>query len=262
MTTKEIQIDVETVVAAKKEYLTIRQQKTPNLAMIALADMQKSPRPVLNLMTDGRQITLIGQIRYTETYDPVASALRYVRNGVDAVTLFTDKNIYTQGMDDMLLVGRGVRHTPVIGQDFILSEYHVAEARAAGASALMLYTSILDTLTLRRVVSATQRWRMTAILQVNETDHIEEATELSPHVIAVGDDLFFRKERDLPLLKYMSQHRPHNTRLMPFGCLKTLEDVNAVLEIGVDAVMVDEALTRPRYEYEQLRLMLEFHSDW
>ena len=262
MTTKEIEIDVETVVAAKKEYLTIRQQKTPALAMIALADMQLNPHPVLNVVTGGRHITLIGQIRYTETYDPVASALRYVRNGVDAVSLFTDKNIYTQGMDDMLLVGRGVRHTPVIGQDFILSEYHVAEARAAGASALMLYASLLDTVTLRQVVSATQRWRMTAILQVNEASHLEEVHELSPHVLAVGDDLFFRKDRDLPLLKYMTRHRPYNTRLMPFGCLKTLEDVGAVLEVGVDAIVVDEALTRPRYEYEQLRLMLEFHSDW
>ncbi len=44
---------------------------------------------------------LIGQIRYAPEsdrlsggYDPVASAVKMVKNGVDAVALFTDETLY------------------------------------------------------------------------------------------------------------------------------------------------------------------------
>ena len=262
MTTKEIEIDVPTIVNAKQRHLDLRQEKTPSEAVIALADMQQRPKPVLNIVTGGNHVTLIGQIRYTEMYDPVAAALRYVRNGVDSVSLFTDKNIYTKGMDDMLLVSRGVQRTPVICQDYILTEYHVAEARAAGASAIMLYSAILDYVQLRRLVSITQRWRMTAIVQVSTEDDLAVAAELSPHVIAIGDDLFFNRQRDLPLFELLHKHLPFNTRVMPVGCLKTLEDVSAVVEHGTDAVIVDGDIIKQPQEYEQLRLLLEFHNAW
>jgi len=260
MTTREIEIDVGTVVAAKRQYLAMRQEKTPKGAVIALADMQRRPNPVLNVVTEG-DITLIGQVRHTETYDPVATALRYLRAGVDAVSLFTDKRIYTRGMDDLLLVSRGVQRTPVICQDYIINEYHVAEARAAGASAVVLYASVLEPMELRRVVSMAQRWKMSTLVQVSTEEEAMRAAELSPHVIAVGDDLFFKSERDLPLMEALRPLVPYNTRIMPVGCLKTLEDVAAVLEAGTAAIIVDDELLRPRHEYEQLRLMLEFHTE-
>ena len=261
MATKEVEINVETVLNAKYAYLEMRKKRTPPMAIIALADMQQDPNPFLNVVTDHRHVTLIGQIRLTETYDPVAMALRYVRSGVNAVSLFTDKHIYTQGMDDLLLVARGVKHTPVLAQDFILNPYHVAEARASGASGLMLYSSILDPVELRDVVSTAQRWKMTTILQANNEQEMLHAAELSPHVIAVGDGVMFNRERDLPLLERLRSLVPFYTRLMPMGCLVSLDDVAAVLELEVDAIIVDETLTKPRYESEQLSEMLDAHVE-
>jgi indole-3-glycerol phosphate synthase len=260
MATKEIHINLETVLAAKREYLDVRKAKTPPMAMIALADMQHDPSPVLNTMTDGKHITLIGQIRLTESYDPVAMALRFVRSGVDAVSLFTDKFIYTQGMDDLLLVSRGVPHTPVVSQDFMLNEYHVAEARASGASAVTLHASILDAVDLRNMVSTAQRWRMTTIVQVANEHELMTAAEFSPHVIAIGEGVMFNREHDLPMLQRYRSLIPFYSRLMPFGCLNDLNDVAAVLAVGVDAIVVDETLTRSRPEFEELSRMLEVYS--
>jgi indole-3-glycerol phosphate synthase len=142
MTTDNLPTNLEAILAAKRQFLMERRAKTPIAAVSALADMQRRPQPILNTVTNGSQVTLIGQITHSDTYDPVAATLRYIREGVDAVSLFTDQIVYRRGLDDLLLVSRGV-NIPVISQDYILDEYHVVEARAAGASALVL-SQVLD----------------------------------------------------------------------------------------------------------------------
>jgi indole-3-glycerol phosphate synthase len=148
MSVQQLDIESTPIVAAKQERLRERQIKTPTAAVLALAEMQTLPRPILNIVTAGESVTVIGQITYAEVYDPVGTALRYARAGVDAVTFFTDQQIYVNGLEDLLLVSRGVSR-PVICQDFILNEYHVMEARAAGAAGLVLYASILDVASFR-----------------------------------------------------------------------------------------------------------------
>ena len=201
MTTKELELDAKMIVAAKFRHLAVRQEKVPMAAAIALATMQANPRPLLNIVTRDDPVTLIAQITHTETYDPVASALRYIRDSVDAVTLFTDGKIYSKGLDDLVLVSHGIRNHPVICQDYILNEYHVTEVRTAGASAVILYASLLEPLELRRVVSLAQRWRMTTIVQVSNADELAYAAHLSPHVIGIGTGVEFDRDIDLELMR-------------------------------------------------------------
>lgn len=261
MTTDRIDIDARTIVAAKQQYLKRRQGKMPFGAVVALADMQKRPNNILNVVTTGQDVILIGQITHADTYDPVAAALRYIRNGMDGVAMFTDSRIYTQGMNDLLLVSRGVQNRAVICQDYILSEYHVTEARAAGASALVLYASMLDRPDLRRVVSLTMRWHMTAIVQVSDAEEMAFASSLSPHVIAIGVDQQFVRERDLPLMENLRPMIPYNTKVMPLGSIDSLDDATAVIELGTEAVIVGERLQKTPHAYEKLRTLIDQRAE-
>lgn len=262
MTTQELNISQENIIAAKKQMIAKHQVKTPISAVVALAGMQKAPKPILNIVTNGRHVTLIGQITHTETYDPVATALHYARKGIDGISLFTDHKPYTRGMDDLLLVARGVKNSPVICQDYVFNEHHVGEVRASGASGVMIYASILERPELRRVVSLAQRWQMTTIVQVADEAHLNDVKKLSPHVVAVGEDHTFNRERDIPLIKSLKRQLPYNMKIMPLGCLKTLLDVNSVIDLGVDAIIVDEHLINEESSFQQLQLMLALHSEW
>lgn len=243
MSTDELRIDAQTTIAAKKHHLVMRQEKTPLSAVTALANMQKAPRTVLNVVTSEHQVTLIGQIRHEKVYDPVATALRYLRYGVDGISLYTDNKIYSKGLDDLSFITQGI-NSPILVQDYTVNEYHVTEARAAGASALVLYASLLARDELRKVVSLTSRWRMTGIVQVNTEEEILYAESLSPHVIGVGLDHDFVAGRDLKKLERLRPYVAFNTRFMPLGCIRKIADVKAVLDIGVDAIIVDETLLK------------------
>lgn len=253
MATGSLYLNRDIILATKRQYINERRKKTPLEAVLSLAQMQRRPRSVLDTMQDNDRVTLIGQITRTETYDPVSTALSYVREGVDAIAFFTDHSIYSGDLDDMLMVARGVKDIPIIYQNYTLDEYSVLSARAADASALILYASLLDGATLRRVVSATQRWKMTALIQMDDLNMLPAVEILSPHAIAYGDDLSGKLERSLKDLGAIRHKLPLHTRVLLMHCLQSLEEVEAALALNVHGIIVGDALLKNEKKAAHLR---------
>lgn len=248
MTTDNLIIDRDTIIAAKRGQLQERQARTPIDAIRALASMQKRPMPILNTVTDGSHITLLGEVQYhsgyansaAESYDPVGLAQRFIRAGVDAISLFTDKDIYPRDIDDLALLTRAVS-APVLTRNYILNEYHVVEMRAAGASALVLSSNVLDRGSLRNLVSATVRNRMTAIVEVSTPDEVDYALSISPHAIALG---CASEDEPLDHARFLEMRSliPSHIRILATVNLETPADVQTVVSAGVNALLVDEHL--------------------
>jgi indole-3-glycerol phosphate synthase len=250
MTTNKLTPALTTIIAAKRYYLGQRKTKTPIEAVRALASMQKRPSPILSTVTSvDEPVVIIGHVKHnlgvngSVVYDPVGSALRYVHKGIDAVSLFTDQIVYEDGLDDLMFVANAIEQ-PVISQDYILDEYEIIEARAAGASALLLSAAVLDNETLRRMISDTQRNLMTAIVQVHNADELRYAISLSPHVISLSSDNPFTPEveLDLEMTRRLRDMIPSHTRVMVSENLKTMADVAAIASLDVDAIMISEQL--------------------
>jgi indole-3-glycerol phosphate synthase len=250
---------LKAIIALKQQHLLERKSKTPIQAVRALASLQKRPQPVLSTITHNAPVVIIGQIKYklaqtgllTDTYDPVSAALRYTQSHVDAISLFTDETGYQGGLDDMVLVSRAVE-IPVISEDYILDEYQIVESRAAGASALVLSAAVADPPTLRSLVSATHRNRMTAIVEVRSREELEYAVSLSPYVIGLGSrDSSLRSQ--FGLIQELRPHVPENMRVMPMPALKTLDEVAAVIGLGIDAMLVRETILQDPNQSARLR---------
>lgn len=245
MPTRQLIPHLDIIAAARKHYVRERKAQTPIEAVRALASMQKRPLPVLTGIATSEQpaITLIAQIRAVSTdVNRVETAAREVAAaGVDALALFTDEGLDPHGLDDLVTLTRSV-NLPVIGQDVIVDEYQIIEARAAGASALVLRASTMDKNLLRTLVSTTQRNRMTAIVEANSVDEVIYATSLSPYVIAISQiDAWTGEPVKTPAAE-LRAHIPIGTRVMLAESLATLDEVQAALKLGVDAVIVEPEL--------------------
>lgn len=263
MTTKELVPQLDVILAAKRRSLSERKTKTPIEAVRALASMQKRPYPVLSTVADPGSVMLIGQIKYTipetgslgNNYDPVASALRFDQAGVDAIALFTDETLYQRGLDDLVLMSRAV-NLPVISQDYILDEYQVVETRAAGASGLVLHAAVIDSATLRKLVSATQRNRMTAIVQVANQEELDYALALSPYVIGIRSRDAATQMLDIKNARRLRDQIPSHIRVMFTDGLRSLDEVAAVAELGLHAVIVREAVIHETNPIQTLNHLL------
>ncbi|MGB1288644.1 MAG: hypothetical protein ACPG7F_19070, partial [Aggregatilineales bacterium] len=237
MVTRSLHVNRDIILATKRQTLKERQKQMPTGAILALAQMRERPRYLLATVEDRGRVALIGQVTRTQMYDPVSTALRFIKEGADSISFFTDHAIYDTDHDDMLLVARGLQKTPIIYQNYVLDEYGVMAARASDASAIMIYASLLNETMLRRVVSMTQRWKMTALVQASTPEQLYAAIRLSPHTVCYGDNLSENIERPLAELQDLRDTVPHHVKIMLSQAIQTFDDAEAVIRSGVDAII-------------------------
>ncbi len=248
--------DLQKILSVKRLLLENRQQRTPQLAVIALSDMRVRPLPSLNMIYDNTPVMTVGYIPLAQTYDPVMQGLRMARAGVDAIALFTDSRVYSKGQQDLLMVSLGTKNTPIITFDYALNEYHVLEMRASGASAVMLYASLVTEAALKRMVSIALRVRMTAIIHAETPEQFNLAVSMGPHAVSIGiGDYFQPTDENTALLMYARAHKPYNMRLMFRPCIQSITQMATVVGYGVDAVVLDEPLVRDKSREKLYKLL-------
>ncbi|EMM81785.1 indole-3-glycerol phosphate synthase-like protein [Leptospira interrogans str. 2006001854] len=75
-------------------------------------------------------------------YRPVQIAKTYEELGASAISVLTDQNYFGGSLEDLKDVSSELK-IPVLRKDFILDEIQIREARAFGASAILLIVRIL-----------------------------------------------------------------------------------------------------------------------
>ncbi len=230
---------VQDILSLKRERLESRKAQTPLNALRALAGMQRRPESILSTISDN--VLIFGQITYSpRAYDPVQQALSYWKAGVDAVCMFTDDTIYEGSVNDLTLIARAVP-VPTINLNYVFDEYQIVETRAAGASALTLYTRLLDRSTLWSLASATVRNRMTSIISVNQAEDVKTLLEFCPPAVALGkrtDD----GELDLRWLHYVRSFMPFCSRVVISTPLKSVDEARSLVALRPHAVTIEPDL--------------------
>jgi indole-3-glycerol phosphate synthase len=232
---------LQEIMHAKHERLAQRKAATPLDAMRALAGMQKRPEPMLSTVTDDGHVMLIGQIRYGDSYDPVAQALRYAQSGLDGIALFTDNQIYDGAVKDLALITRTLP-LPVLLQNYLFDEYQVVEARAGGASSVTLIAEMLDPAALRVLVSVTQRNRMSAIVRVKNEAELEAAAAVCPSVMELGGRDPVTNALDICHIRALREKVPSMFRVLFYNRIVSYDEAKAVAPLKPDGVMVGARL--------------------
>jgi indole-3-glycerol phosphate synthase len=253
---KDNQPTRQEIIDAKHQRIARRQEKTPLSALTALATMQPRPLPSLNVISDSP--LLIGHILLEEIYDPIANALKFVQMGMDAVSLFTDNTIYSRASEDLLLLSRAMKKTPVISQNYILNPYSVLENRASGVSGIVLRPDIIDeTMSLRRLASYSHRLRMTIILHIESPDQVALIDEIAPHAVCVGTSPLFNADVDLPIIQTIRPLIPPNVRFFPYGGITRMDELEQLLPLNMSALQINARLINTRFRQERLRVTLD-----
>src|SRR3989449_4182576 len=112
-----------------------------------------------------------GTIR--EDLDPVEHARAYARGGAVAVSVLTDEAHFGGSLDDLARVAQQVA-LPTLRKDFILDELQLLEARAAGASAVLLIVRALAGRRLGALAAAARSQGLGVLVEVHTEARSEE----------------------------------------------------------------------------------------
>ncbi len=176
-------------------------------------------------------------------FDPVAIARDYEAAGAAAVSCLTEP-FWFMGADEFLTDIAAAVSIPVLRKDFVVDEYMVYQARAIGASAVLLICSILNDEQLERYIALAHELGLTALVEAYEPEEVPRAISAGARVVGVNN-------RDLRTFK-VDFGRSIDLRPMAGAervfvsesGVETREDVARLEEAGVDAVLIGETLMR------------------
>ncbi len=190
-----------------------------------------------------------------EDMDPVDLANVYEQAGARAISVLTDSRFFQGSLEDLTVVRKDVA-LPCLRKDFVVDPYQLYEARAAHADAVLLIVRVLADSQLKDYLALAEELGMAALVETHSADEIERAIEVGAHIIGINN-------RDLTTFEVNVNTTLELKRLVPGGHvlvsesgIETREQVRALEDGGVDAILVGETLVTSKNIHETIRGLL------
>jgi indole-3-glycerol phosphate synthase len=119
-------------------------------------------------------------------FDPLRIAGLYQAGGAAALSVLTDERFFEGSLDD-LVTARAAVNIPVLRKDFTLEPFHVFEAAAHGADAILLIAALLDSKSLRDLRELAASLGMAALVEVHDEIELDSAIASGAKIIGVNN---------------------------------------------------------------------------
>ncbi|MGD8455828.1 MAG: indole-3-glycerol phosphate synthase TrpC [Anaerolineales bacterium] len=193
---------------------------------------------------------LIAEVKYkspskgilSNNFDPISLAQTYASHGAAAISVLTDEKYFGGGLDILSSIAKLGLSLPLLRKDFLFDSYQLLEARAAGASAILLITAMLNQEDLVTLIEECETLKMTALVEVHDEVELDRALSAGAQVIGINNrnlhDFSVSLETSIQLVNIC----PPEVVLISESGIKTPEDVEKLAQVNFDAVLVGETL--------------------
>ncbi len=174
--------------------------------------------------------------------DPVTHAAAYASAGASAISVLTDGPYFGGSLDDLRAIAARVR-VPLLRKDFIIDPLQVAEARAAGASAVLLIVRALTPARLSELTCAAHDWGLATLVEVHDADELAIALAGDAPVIGVNSRNLDTFEIDVASAWALIGRIPADRVVIAESGMANQADVRRAVEAGADGVLIGTALS-------------------
>ncbi len=191
-------------------------------------------------------------------YDPVQLAQTYVRGGAAAISVLTDGRHFQGSLAHLEAVRTALGEAvPLVRKDFIFHPYQVYEARAAGADAILLIAAVLSRTQLHELLALARRLGMEALVEIHDLNELAWVLPLGPRVIGINNRNLQTFEVDWNNSLRLRPHIPAGIHVVAESGIQTPDQVRALRDAGLNAILVGETLVRSRHILHTVRELVE-----
>ncbi len=238
-----------TIVAATRRTTEIRAQREPLADLRARAERASgAPRPSffealsrrdrLNVIAECKRRSPSKGVLRTD-YDPVVIARGYAASGAAAISCLTEPTFFDGSLEHLAAVHAAV-DLPVLRKDFIVSEYQILEAMAAGASALLLIVAALTPAELRTLSEQAGAIGMDVLVEVHDAGELAIAADAGARIIGVNNRNLRTLEVNVKASETLIGRMPKGAIAVSESGLKTADDLVRLRGLGYSAFLVGE----------------------
>ena len=250
---------LERIVETKRKEVDAAKRRRPVARLRAQIERSPQPRDFHAAVSapSPHGVQLIAEIKKTSPsaglivpdFDPVRIARTYAEHGAAALSVLTDETYFQGRLEFIAEVKEAVR-LPVLRKDFMVDEYQIYEARAAGADAVLLIAEAMDVGRLGELTQLARRLGMAALVEVHTEDNLTAVLErMGPpsargYLLGINNRDLAAQRTDLTTMKRLAGALPSGTPFVAESGIATRDDVLEAQRAGACAVLVGEALLR------------------
>ena len=175
-------------------------------------------------------------------------ARRYQAAGADALSILTDEKYFGGTLDDLRSVTAQFRAEPparpCLRKDFMVHPLQVLEARAAGASAILIIVRALTDADITLLYDAARAAGLDALFEIHHESELERAVRHGAKIIGVNNRDLAIFKTDLGLSERLIPQFPRDVVAVSESGIFTAADAARARAAGAHAVLVGEALMR------------------
>ncbi|HMG48550.1 MAG TPA: bifunctional indole-3-glycerol-phosphate synthase TrpC/phosphoribosylanthranilate isomerase TrpF [Allosphingosinicella sp.] len=184
--------------------------------------------------------------------DAGAQARAYA-GAADAVSVLTEGPFFGGSLDDLRAV-RAAYDGPILAKDFIVDPRQVAEARIAGADAVLAMLSVLDDRAARAVIAEAEGLGMDVLVEAHDEIEVKRAVALGAPLIGINNRDLRTLKVDLATTERLAPLIPGDRVVVAESGIADRADV-ARLAPFADAFLVGTALMRVARPAEAARAL-------
>jgi indole-3-glycerol phosphate synthase len=162
-----------------------------------------------------------------------------------AISVLTEEDFF-QGDIKYIKEVKGVSERPVLRKDFIFDEYQIYESRAAGADAMLLIETALETSQAREYLHMARELGMSVLFEVHDISELERALRVEADIIGINNRDLKTLSIDMETTFELIREMPGGKTVVSESGIETREDVARLQEAGVDAVLVGTAIMKEK----------------
>ena len=178
-------------------------------------------------------------------YDPAAIAREYERGGAAAISVVTEPAFFGGSLAD-LRSARSATQLPVLRKDFVVDEYQLFEARAAGADAVLLIVAALPARELARLHASARQLGLAALVEVHDELELGRALEIGAEIVGVNNRNLRTLSVDVDASLRLAAMIPPGVVAVSESGLTRAADIRRLSAAGYHAFLVGERLMTDR----------------
>lgn len=180
-----------------------------------------------------------------EEFPYLQIAKEYEMAGAAAISCLTEpywflgKNTYLQEIASQVNI-------PVLRKDFTVDEYMIYQAKALGASAVLLICAILDDGQLKAYGQLAMELGMSALVEAHTEEEISRALAADARILGINNRNLKNFQVDITQSRRLREMVPEDVLFVSESGIKTPQDIAALRQNGTDAVLIGETLMRAK----------------
>ncbi len=184
-------------------------------------------------------------------FRPAEIAREYEAGGAAALSVLTDRKFFQGSLADLESAHGAVR-LPVLRKDFTTSEYHVVEAAAHGADAILLIAAVLTESEMRTLRELAAQYGMAALVEVHDGEELESAIASGAEIIGVNNRNLHTFEVTLNTSLRLAEKIPASILKISESGFDSREQIDSLRAAGYQAFLIGEHLMKAHSPREAL----------